>query len=344
MMLVTQDKNGKWHFGLDAPSSLVIGGFDENRCNFSRTDQARFKFSRRQRPYDHFRIPNMQIQFNASDIPQPLNFSLQDVLIDTATPFIWLPSDIYNSIQESMGVISNTSFGVNFLPINNTNVNTWKGHQLKINFIIPSALSTSQAPSIISADPADWWKKITPPFTDTGISAKTVPIAMLPNNQTTPVLGLSFFTYACMLANYDDETFAITSQGLRYDGATKIKSISENFAQKPPKASSKILAIAISLSVLVVLVIGLVGCLIRKRTINKQKQTGAEAQAQAQAAKRSVVTELESPTYVKLEVAEKDSQGAIFEIGGSSISEMQANGIPVEIDGKEHIPRQILKQ
>jgi hypothetical protein len=277
----------------------------------------------------------MQIQFNASDMPHPLSFPLQDVLIDTATPFVWLPPTAYDSLREAMDLRSNTTFVTNFLPITNADSNRWQSHHATINFIIPNSFSSSQAPSVISADPADWWKKVTPPFTDTGSRAKTVPIAMLPDNQTTPVLGLAFFTYACMLANYDDEMFAIIPQSLRYDGATKIKSVTNGYTQPPmkSKSNSKILAIGISLAVLVLfLTIGLLGCLFRRRRTNNRRLIEEKAQVSPISVHGKV--ELGGPALAEPDIAEKDGT-KLVEAGGSGLSEMDTPAPPVELDGQE---------
>src|ERR1700753_3835951 len=81
--------------------SVVLGGYDDARCNFTSIDGvALFNFSRAERPYDHFRLPNLTIMVNSSDKTGPLNFTFQDVLIDTATPFVWLPEPITTEINE----------------------------------------------------------------------------------------------------------------------------------------------------------------------------------------------------------------------------------------------------
>jgi len=102
-----------------------------------------------------------------------------------------------------------------------------------------------------------------------------LPIRALPEGETSPVLGRPFFALACMLADYDRGLFAITNQNWNYNGVAK-KVVTERafVASNARRAFSKKLTIVVSVlvSVTILIILGTVYCIYRKRRRQNQTQ------------------------------------------------------------------------
>jgi hypothetical protein len=269
---------------------------------------------------------------NSSDKTGPLNFTFQDVLIDTATPFVWLPEPITTEINEYISMPPvNTSFGPDLYIPRGSTTNTWWPHNTTISFEIPSALTSSKV--FMQGSPLEWYKRIHVPYELTRYNAYVVPIKALPPNQT-PVIGRSFFTYACMLANYDKGVFAITPQTFRYDGISKIQT-TENAFQETKKAKPARKRAYIILGVIVgVVVLSLIAIIVALfvRRKKKQKRKADEEKAKKEEETRTnEVNELDSKES-KAHIIEKDGV-TLVETDGSELKELIAQKEPVELEG-----------
>jgi hypothetical protein len=306
----------------------VIGGYDEGSCNFSASAATSiFSFNRTARPYDHFRLPTVTIAVNTSTQATPLSITLKDVLIDTSTPFVWLPEDMTNQIADFLGLKVNSTYGPDLFIAKGDDINRWWKQGTKISFTVPSALTSAQA-TMVGA-PGEWWKRLHIPSKDSGTNrVPTVPIKALPANES-PVLGLAFFTFACMLANYDTGTFAIAAQSARSDGFSSLKSTDHAFSDKSPSHDKKrrnVIIPAVVASVATILLILVVFVVLRRRkraaAMKKSHSESLVDPSELSGGPQSAVED----TKAKTEINRTETNGT--EIGGTEIR---------EIDGKEKI-------
>jgi hypothetical protein len=308
---------------------LVLGGYDESRCNFTGLENvALFNFSRAERPYDHFRLPNFTISVNASDKPGPLSYTFQDVLIDTATPFIWLPESVTKEILDYFNMPPvNDTFGPDLHIPRGSTINDWWPHNTTISFKVPSALSSSQVS--LQGSPIEWYKRIHVPYELTRYNAYVIPIKALPPGQT-PVIGRSFFTYACMLANYNKGLFAIAPQTFRYDGVSKIQTVENAFQEPKPRSDRNKAYIILGVIVGVVVLIAILIALFVRRK-RAEKKAADEEKVRREEVAANEINELDS-RETKVEASEKDGD-VVLETDGSEVKELYTPEGPAELEG-----------
>jgi hypothetical protein len=269
LVLVFGDREN-WERGPVSPTSLNIGGYDESTCNFTDIERSvHFEFSRKNNERDYFRIPDLTVHFSSSKQTRPLNYTLKDAVIDTSTPFIWLPEENIAEITDyyfsgdSLTKLADAANVLRFARYSN-----WWLSNSTFGISIPKPHPNSTLD--LSIGMVEWFKVVNVGFR----GYEVLPIRALPEGETSPVLGRPFFALACMLADYDRGLFAITNQNWNYNGAAK-KVITERafVASNARRAFSKKLTIVVSIlvSVTILIILGAVYCIFRKR--RRQKQT-----------------------------------------------------------------------
>jgi hypothetical protein len=133
-------------------------------------------------------------------------FNVSNAVLDSASPYIWLPEPISDSIAHTFN--SNWSSTSNLYDISEGSRKNWRDRNLQVSFEIANQLPSNISVGIMAAE----WLPVT--FRDLennkDSSRSYLPINRLPAGNNQVVFGRPFFQAACMLTKYETQEFQIT--------------------------------------------------------------------------------------------------------------------------------------
>jgi hypothetical protein len=265
-----------------------------------------------------------------------LNAKLDNVLLDNATPFIWLPQMLTQQIAEVLNIALNTTSGLYSIPARSQY--KWRDKNNTLSFTIPDKSNLFQ---VNFTAPSYDWLQLAPSSFHNSTATWYLPIKALPPDQNTPVLGRSFFMRACLLADYERQTFSLTPQNPTWRYRKGIVPYSTTRVTIGSSNTATILAI--SLPIILVLIAFMTYILyLRRRRRSRPKKTVNSNQSSVN---EDVYhkPELDGKPSLKAlgESSKEKGSNAIYEKDGTQItetdgcpiSEIMAQTLPTELQG-----------
>jgi hypothetical protein len=185
-------------------ASLVLGGYDEEKCNYTGAETQQYPLKIESQNFDHFRVPTMNLllefKHNNSII---MNYSTTKVILDNTSPFTELPQVICIQIAKLLDLDWDPISRLYLVSYNI--LDKWLHSNVTFTF---EFLTGSPNPYVQAID---WLLPTKPPLVQTNTTYEWyLPIRPLEdgsNNLT--ILGRSFFRTACLTADYGHNQFAI---------------------------------------------------------------------------------------------------------------------------------------
>jgi hypothetical protein len=138
------------------------------------------------------------------------------VLLDSATPFIWLPQNMSDSIAKSLNADWDAASAL--YTLRNDTHKTWIEKGLQIFFELQAFKSTIRTSSSVA-------EMLPVTLRDNEGSSdgmkSYLPIRPLPQNDTQAVFGRAFFHAACILTNYETMQFQLTARSQHAETQTR---------------------------------------------------------------------------------------------------------------------------
>jgi hypothetical protein len=321
-----------------APSSLVLGGYDEERCDFGQKNITKFDFADiSAHPYEYLKVPSVTIRIGTANNSEILNAKLDNVLLDNATPFIWLPQMLTQQIAEVLNITLNTTSSLYSIPVRSQY--KWRDQNNTLSFTIPDKSNLFQVN--FTAPSYDWLQLASSPFHNFSTATWYLPIKALPHDQNTPVLGRSFFMRACLLADYERQTFSLTPQNPTWRYRKGI--VPYSTGRVTINSSNTVPILAITLPIVLVLIVFMTYNLyLRQRLRRRPKKTVNSDQSSVDEdvyhkpeldGKPSLKALGEGPKEKDSNAVYEKDGTQIAETDGCPVSEIMVQSLPIELPG-----------
>ncbi|KAF3911657.1 Candidapepsin-5 [Arthrobotrys entomopaga] len=182
---------------------------------------------------------------NSSLVDDPI-----DVIIDSSTPFSWLPRNITDRIAQSVGAVWNATIGENGAYIYNLTSPAYQNLQnATLAFHFEGPMNANKW--LFNSMSVSQFLHLTAPTA--GVSASS-PVAYLPlmpiDNPNSYVLGRSFLQQIYLMANYHNMTFSLSQLDIDSQAPTQYVKVTAGtppaFTTNPPTDSGKLSAGAIA--------------------------------------------------------------------------------------------------
>ncbi|KAH7355279.1 aspartic peptidase domain-containing protein [Rhexocercosporidium sp. MPI-PUGE-AT-0058] len=228
-------------------------------------------------------------------------------IIDSSTPYLWLPQAVCERFAQSLGLTYNTALNLYTFDANQTQHDTLGASSLSFTFSL-SDISSTPATVDITLPYAAFDLQLTYPaipFTNFGGANSTkyyFPLRQA-SNEAQYTIGRAFLQEAYVITDYERNTFSVHQAIHPTDsvGNTSIVSISppgdSTFSGVPAKSGSKLSAgaiagIAIGAVLFLAISAFLTFFLCRRKRQNKQTDTDSEKPFSSQTPQRSLLSRL----------------------------------------------------
>lgn len=297
-------------------ASLVLGGYDEEKCNYTSPETQRYPLEVGPTQTLDFEIPTMNLllasKFNKTI---NLNYSTTDVAIDNTAPFTLLPQTVCDQISQLLDLKWDATSRLYL--VSDMTIGNW----LRSNATFTFEFRTGAMNPYVQA--VDWLLHTKKPLSHSNTTYEWfLPIRPIvddgrPLSAYTAILGRSFLRTACLTADFENKKLAIiplnqTHAYQEYRTIVPIDPPAEP-SKAPPKDSNlktpnvlKIFLIALT-SVLGATVFVSLGYICIKRSQKSDKNEDSKNEAK----------ELEG--------------GTLFEKDSGSVSEMDTLKSPIEM-------------
>jgi hypothetical protein len=220
-------------------SSLVLGGYDKERCDFEHSDGfvQKFEISLQKGQFRYFLIPDITIGIESKSINVSIPFIERGMVLDNVTPFIWLPKSVCDQFASILNLTLDLDNDLYIWDI--ANAPHWEQENMSIHFdMSQSGTATTQwtAPrtraNIKTINLVNY--AINPLVQEEKVY---FPIKRIPSNESQiPILGRPFFQVFCMLTHYEKMEFSITPQITDPNSLQKLVPVlNENISSSFPK-------------------------------------------------------------------------------------------------------------
>jgi hypothetical protein len=223
------------------PASLTIGGYDSSRFHSS---QASFDLNSNAEPTLFIGSISVSGWNNQSSITLFDASSTIDpdlYIIDTTTPFLWLPENVAQQFEKTFGLIYNDTLGLYMYP-NTSTQDSLGAEQVFFNFNLTNGGSfvgeTSMVSEIITLPGQTFTSsKLTYGFPNLNIGPRDSPVPYFPVrkaiNSTRYVIGRMFLQETYLIVDYDRNNFSLSQALFRADALSSI-----NLVDIPPQTTT----------------------------------------------------------------------------------------------------------
>lgn len=337
------------------PGSLVFGGYDKQRCDFSKTKAPKFHFNMNSTSMnDYFRVSNFSIGLDLGSKDEVRYVPPgKEAIIDNNSIFIWLPKDICDKFASILGLsydAKNRAYHIDDIPLSNIPNSTIIEHSF--GFGMGSNINSRQPGSdyLELNKKAITMVKTVDPSTNSNLKHRrntryslNFPIRPIPPEMDQiPILGDPFFHFACMLTDYEEMAFSITKAAAHWNATRQIIPINHNFDKSTTIIEHKLPKTAvISMSVLGSIMAVLFICVLPLwyRSRQKRRRTAAYKEKEIEVRKQKELKLKEDQHYMigksELEgqnsslrnsiVLHETSGSPILEVEGAQVLEKEGN-------------------